>query len=155
TRHRISGALERVGPKGRCLSSSARSRASYSYAGGLGSSGWTGGMGAERLGYREAVAELEARGIMPLRPPGLEAMREALRRLDISFAPERVVVVAGTNGKGSVCAMLESLLRSAGVRTGLYTSPHLIETRERIRIDGTDVDEETFSEAHAQARAVT
>ena len=56
---------------------------------------------------------------------GLEAMREACEQ---TGHPERafpVVHVAGTNGKGSVCAMVESIARAAGMRTGLYTSPHL------------------------------
>src|SRR5690242_12576765 len=46
------------------------------------------------------------------------------------------VLIAGTNGKGSVSAMIESILRAAGLRTGLYTSPHLVEISERIRIRG-------------------
>ncbi len=49
-----------------------------------------------------------------------------------------VVTVAGTNGKGSTCAMLESILRCAGFRVGLYTSPHLVAYNERVRIDGND-----------------
>ena len=51
----------------------------------------------------------------------------------------RFVHVAGTNGKGSTCAMIESALRAAGRRTGLFTSPHLAEPTERIRIDGRPV----------------
>lgn len=47
-----------------------------------------------------------------------------------------VIHVAGTKGKGSTCAMVESILRSCGYKTGLYTSPHLVDVRERIRIDG-------------------
>ncbi|HAV60992.1 MAG TPA: bifunctional folylpolyglutamate synthase/dihydrofolate synthase, partial [Verrucomicrobiales bacterium] len=53
----------------------------------------------------------------------------------------RFVHVAGTNGKGSVCAMLESVYRSAGLRTGLYTSPHLIHFGERIQINGRRLPE--------------
>src|SRR5262249_24585470 len=48
----------------------------------------------------------------------------------------RFIHVAGTNGKGSVCAMIASCLQTAGFRTGLYTSPHLVDPRERIQIDG-------------------
>lgn len=65
--------------------------------------------------------------------------------LDRVGHPERsfaVVHVAGTNGKGSVCAMLAEILRRAGYRTGLYTSPHLHSFTERIRIDGTPLSEE-------------
>src|SRR5262245_31057248 len=55
------------------------------------------------------------------------------------------VHVAGTNGKGSTCAMIESGLRAAGRRTGLYTSPHLAEPTERIRIDGEAVSAGRFA----------
>jgi dihydrofolate synthase / folylpolyglutamate synthase len=55
------------------------------------------------------------------------------------------VHVAGTNGKGSTAAMLESILRTAGLRTGLYTSPHLERINERIRINGDDVSDEDFA----------
>ena len=51
----------------------------------------------------------------------------------------RFIHVAGTNGKGSVCAMLDSILRASGRRTGLYTSPHLVDFRERIRVDGEKI----------------
>lgn len=61
--------------------------------------------------------------------------------------------VAGTNGKGSTCAMIESGLRSAGFRTGLYTSPHLLEPVERIRIAGEPVTSAEFAEAFDQVHA--
>lgn len=67
----------------------------------------------------------------------------------------RYVHVAGTNGKGSTCAMLASALRVAGFRTGLYTSPHLIDPRERIEIDGRQIGEDewvaAFDQAHGAA----
>src|SRR5580692_9919513 len=53
--------------------------------------------------------------------------------------------IAGTNGKGSTAAMLESILRAAGLRTGLYTSPHLERINERIRIDGEDISDADFA----------
>lgn len=65
--------------------------------------------------------------------------------LDILDHPERnlrVIHVAGTNGKGSVCAFLDSMLRAGGYRTALFTSPHLVTVRERFRIDGQMVSEE-------------
>ncbi|MBN2575556.1 MAG: bifunctional folylpolyglutamate synthase/dihydrofolate synthase [Deltaproteobacteria bacterium] len=71
---------------------------------------------------------------------GLERVRLALQRLG---APERrlpAVHIAGTNGKGSVAAMVEAILRRSGARTGLFTSPHLVRFTERIRIDGVEVD---------------
>jgi dihydrofolate synthase / folylpolyglutamate synthase len=67
----------------------------------------------------------------------------------------RFIHVAGTNGKGSTCAMMASALRVSGLRTGLYTSPHLIDPRERIQIDGDLISEpawcEAFEAVHAAA----
>src|SRR5512139_1161190 len=64
---------------------------------------------------------------------GLERVAEVKQRLQLN--PEcPVIIVGGTNGKGSVCAMLESILHAAGYRTGLYTSPHLLDYNERVRI---------------------
>ncbi|MCL2253100.1 MAG: Mur ligase family protein [Lachnospiraceae bacterium] len=60
---------------------------------------------------------------------------------------KKIIHVAGTNGKGSVCAFLESILRASGVKTGLFTSPHLISMRERIRINNDIVTEEVFNAA--------
>ena len=62
----------------------------------------------------------------------LERMRVLLTELGNPHLRGRFVHVAGTNGKGSTCAMIESALRADGFRTGLYTSPHLISPRERI-----------------------
>src|SRR5262249_43185103 len=62
----------------------------------------------------------------------------------------RFIHVAGTNGKGSTCAMIESGLRAAGIRTALYTSPHLSEPTERIRIAGQAVSEERFAQAFTE-----
>src|SRR5580692_7444597 len=59
----------------------------------------------------------------------------------------RFIHVAGTNGKGSTCAMIEAGLRASGVRTGLYTSPHLVEPTERIQIGGQPITEGQFAEA--------
>ena len=58
-----------------------------------------------------------------------------------------VIHVAGTNGKGSICALSESILRNAGYRTGMYTSPFLQIYNERIRINGKPVDDEVLAEA--------
>jgi len=69
---------------------------------------------------------------------GLERVREVAKRMGIGFACP-VITVAGTNGKGSTCAMLESILGQAGYRTGTYTSPHLVRFEERLRIDGEAV----------------
>jgi dihydrofolate synthase/folylpolyglutamate synthase len=87
--------------------------------------------------YATAIAKLfalQARGMRP----GIERMRAALefRGIDPDRLPFLVIQVAGTNGKGSVSAMLELGLRRAGRRTGLFTSPHLHRFSERVRIDG-------------------
>src|ERR1700690_1166643 len=78
---------------------------------------------------------------------GLERIRAVLAALGDPQRAYRVVHVAGTNGKGSTCAMIEAGLRDAGVRTGLFTSPHLVEPTERIQIDGMPVSEREFSRA--------
>lgn len=72
----------------------------------------------------------------------LDRMREALARLGNPERGLRYVHVAGTNGKGSTSAMIESILRAAGFRTGLYTSPHLHRFVERIRVGGEPVSED-------------
>src|ERR1700690_4049543 len=59
----------------------------------------------------------------------------------------RIVHVAGTNGKGSTCAMIESGLRAVGYRTGLFTSPHLVEPTERIQVAGRPVSADQFTAA--------
>ncbi len=78
---------------------------------------------------------------------GLERIRAVLAALDDPQTSFRSVHVAGTNGKGSTCAMVEAGLRAAGVRTGLYTSPHLIEPLERIQVDGLPISREQFTRA--------
>src|ERR1700682_1910480 len=81
---------------------------------------------------------------------GLERITAVLQALGNPERAFRVVHVAGTNGKGSTCAMIEAGLRAAGVRTGLYTSPHLIEPVERIQIAGHPVNESQFAEAFTE-----
>jgi len=64
-----------------------------------------------------------------------------------------VFIVGGTNGKGSVCAMLESILRAAGYRTGLYTSPHLWRYNERVRVNGVEADDAALAGAFEAVEA--
>ncbi|HUQ95485.1 MAG TPA: folylpolyglutamate synthase/dihydrofolate synthase family protein [Bryobacteraceae bacterium] len=78
---------------------------------------------------------------------GLDTIRAVLRELGHPERAVRAVHVAGTNGKGSTCAMIASGLREAGFSTGLFTSPHLVEPVERIQIDGVPVTAEEFSRA--------
>src|SRR5438128_12285845 len=73
---------------------------------------------------------------------GLERMREACALLGNPERGAPVLHVAGTNGKGSTCAFAEAALRAAGLRTGLYTSPHLFHFCERIRVAGEPISEE-------------
>jgi dihydrofolate synthase/folylpolyglutamate synthase len=72
--------------------------------------------------------------------PGLARMRALLRELKHPERAYRSIIVAGTNGKGSTAAMIESISRASGVRTGFYISPHLVDIRERWGIDGAMID---------------
>jgi dihydrofolate synthase / folylpolyglutamate synthase len=77
--------------------------------------------------------------------PGLERTEYLL---DVVGNPHHhlpAIHVAGTNGKGSTCSMMASIFRSAGYKTGLYTSPHVRRFNERMRIDGADIDDETLA----------
>lgn len=75
----------------------------------------------------------------------LERSRAVAQRLGIELACP-VITVGGTNGKGSTCAMLDSILRAAGYRVGLYTSPHLLRFNERAHIDGVPADDAALIE---------
>ena len=75
---------------------------------------------------------------------GLENMRALLRALGNPQDGMRFLHVAGTNGKGSVCAFLERALRECGYKTGLYTSPYLCEYAERVRVNGVPLNDETL-----------
>ena len=104
------------------------------------------------MSYETAVARIYALGheLAQMPPPkfDLDHMRVLLRALD---HPERRfpgVLIAGTNGKGSTAATLASILQASGVRTGLYTSPHLIRINERIRINGEEISDDEFALLH-------
>jgi dihydrofolate synthase/folylpolyglutamate synthase len=77
----------------------------------------------------------------------MRALAAALGRPETSFPS---VLIAGTNGKGSTAATLASILTTAGYRTGLYTSPHLIRVNERIQVDGTQIPDEDFARLYFQ-----
>jgi dihydrofolate synthase / folylpolyglutamate synthase len=83
---------------------------------------------------------------------GLERVAQVKTRLNIHFDCP-VIIVGGTNGKGSTCAMLESILLQAGYRVGLYTSPHLLNFNERARVNGEPVSDETLVEQFAAVEA--
>jgi len=76
--------------------------------------------------------------------PGLDLIGELLAALGNPESSFLSIHVAGTNGKGSTCAILERTLRESGLKTGLFTSPHLVRVNERIRINGQEIDDETF-----------
>jgi dihydrofolate synthase/folylpolyglutamate synthase len=82
----------------------------------------------------------------------MRALTEALGHPERRFP---AVIIAGTNGKGSTAATLASILRQAGYRTGLYTSPHLIRVNERIAIDGQTISDPEFAEMHSRIETVS
>ena len=79
--------------------------------------------------------------------PGLDRVSELLRRMGNPQDKLRYIHVAGTNGKGSTCAMLSAILRAEGYKTGLFISPYITDFRERIQINNEPVSEETLTEA--------
>jgi dihydrofolate synthase/folylpolyglutamate synthase len=78
---------------------------------------------------------------------GLERVEQVFRSLHADMPPFVVFTVAGTNGKGSSVALLDAILRAAGYRVGIYTSPHLLRYNERIRLDGKPVEDSALLEA--------
>ena len=115
-----------------------------------------GALGDAPINYREALAWLyslqrfgiklgleNSRRLLDECCSGVCAKRPALAAA--SAATPKVIHVAGTNGKGSVCAMIDSICRAQGYRTGLFTSPHLVTFRERIRLNGEMISEEAVS----------
>ncbi len=97
-----------------------------------------------------ALSELYARIPLGMRL-GLGPMRDACARFGHPEQALRTVHVAGTNGKGSVCAMVAEIARAQGLRAGLYTSPHLCRFAERIRIDGEPIDDDALADTLGRA----
>lgn len=98
---------------------------------------------------QDALALLDARARFGMKP-GLDVIRGMLRAMGDPHRRFRVVHVGGTNGKGSVSAMVAAALQEAGHRTGLYTSPHLVRFHERIRVDGNDIEGDALARAMAK-----
>jgi dihydrofolate synthase/folylpolyglutamate synthase len=90
--------------------------------------------------YKEALAWLYSLQRFGIKL-GLENIRRLIRDLAVDLGGGRVIHVAGTNGKGSVCAMIDSICRAGKYRTGLFTSPHLVTFRERIRVNDEMISE--------------
>lgn len=86
--------------------------------------------------------------------PGLERISELCERLGNPEKKLRFVHVAGTNGKGSFCSMLDSVLRAAGYKVGLYTSPYIREFNERMRVDGKNIDNEALADITERVRPI-
>lgn len=95
------------------------------------------------MNYEEAVAYIEDIPRFTTKN-SLDHTRECLRRLGDPQRKFRVIHVAGTNGKGSTCAFITSVLREAGYSCGLFTSPHLVEINERFQINEEVIDDDTF-----------
>ncbi|MBZ5535340.1 MAG: bifunctional folylpolyglutamate synthase/dihydrofolate synthase [Acidobacteriia bacterium] len=85
---------------------------------------------------------------------GLRNMRTLLQALGAPHHAYPSIHVAGTNGKGSVCAMLDSILRASGRRVGLFTSPHLTSIRERMKINGRDISPAEFTKSYKRVARV-
>ncbi len=105
------------------------------------------------MNYPQALAWLYDTQLHGIKP-GLENMRRLLDALGFHGKNQRFIHVAGTNGKGSVCAMLDAICRAQGIRTGLFTSPHLIAFRERICIDGKMIAGEDAAGGLTRIRAI-
>src|SRR5262249_55266827 len=111
------------------------------------------------MNYRESLKYLFSLGRELAAPTQAAAAKFDLENISILSEalghPEkkyRSVHIAGTNGKGSTAAFTESILRAAGLRTGLYTSPHLERINERIRINGESISDEDFANAWTRVR---
>ena len=108
-----------------------------------------GGPGQQPLAYwLDRALRLHPSGIAM----GLDRVREVASRLDLAFDCP-VITVGGTNGKGSTCAMLESILLAAGYRVALHTSPHLLAFNERARLDGEQAPDDALAMHMAEVEA--
>jgi len=97
------------------------------------------------LSYQDALEAILSAAALGMRP-GLERTRALLERLGNPQRGLRGVLVAGSNGKGSVCATVDSIGRAAGLHTVTMVKPHLISYRERVLIDGVPISEPRFAE---------
>lgn len=111
-------------------------------------------MPEESFTYREATAYIEE---IPkfTKKHTLEHTKEFLRRLGNPGMDRKIIHVAGTNGKGSVCAYLQAILMAEGKRTGFFTSPHLVSVNERIRMDHRQIDDAAFLSVFRRVLSVT
>lgn len=108
-----------------------------------------------RLGFEELVCLLESFRSPTFQRDSCRIVESLLGKINFKINASKVIVVAGTNGKGSVCAMLEQLLRDEGFRVGLYTSPHLIDITERIQVDRTPISQSDFVDRFYEVQKIT
>ncbi len=107
------------------------------------------------MNYRESIDWLFSTQTFGIKL-GLGGARLLLREfLAFPASGVRVIQVAGTNGKGSTCAMIDSLARAMGTRTGLFTSPHLVDYRERVRVSGEEISEEACADLLTRLREIS
>jgi dihydrofolate synthase/folylpolyglutamate synthase len=104
------------------------------------------------MNYRDALAWLDSLESLGIRP-GLDRIDRLLRRLGDPHRAFRSIHVAGTNGKGSTTAFLAAILQAAGLRPGVYTSPHLVRFEERIVVGDRMIDEDEVAALTAEVRA--
>src|SRR6266404_93898 len=105
------------------------------------------------MNYEESLRYLYALGHEVLAAKyGLENITLLLEKLDNPERSFKSVIVAGTNGKGSVAAMIDSIARAAGHRCALFTSPHLVRIEERVQVDGEDIGESDFARLASRVR---
>ena len=105
------------------------------------------------MNYEEAVAYIDETPKFT-KKNSLDHTKECLRRLGNPQDKFKVIHVAGTNGKGSTCAFLTSVLREAGYSCGLFTSPHLVEINERFQINEVNIDNDTFLKAFEKVKVL-
>ncbi len=106
------------------------------------------------MNYNEALAWLYGLQRFGIKL-GLENIERLVETLGLTELNARVVHVAGTNGKGSTCAMIAAICRAAGYHTGLYTSPHLVTFRERIQVDGEMISPDRVADGLTRIRSAT
>ena len=102
------------------------------------------------MNYEEVIAKLKSDEMFVIKP-GLDRISTVLDALGNPQDNLKYIHVAGTNGKGSVCAIIESVLKEEGIKTGLYTSPHIFDYTERIKISGADISKSDFARLFEKA----
>lgn len=106
------------------------------------------------MNYQEAINYIDTAGLLGSKP-GLGRIEKLCKLLGNPQDSVNFIHIAGTNGKGSVCAMLNSILISAGFKVGLFTSPHLCDFRERIKINGSPISQNQLADIIERIKGCT